>query len=197
MFKNSIHTITEIQKSKSFSCEIFTKITKEIIRYTFSFFDPMTMTWYILEKKSDKHVEPDPPFEWVEFKRPDGTYLMIYNTFVWATNIDILGEIVKGTVLPPLHRDEDVTISRNVPIVNLLLEDAINDDKPVASANKTYEDVEPKSIKPTTATTKSCDAGTQTEKSDKKSGCAIMWLKINDYNVDNIDLEFHLVFTYS
>ena len=86
---------------------------------------------------------------------------------------------MKGTVLPPLHRDEDVTISRNVPIVNMLLEDAMDDDKPVASPNKTYEDVEPKSVKPTTTTTtttttKSCDAGTQTEKSDKKSGCAIM-----------------------
>ena len=91
-------------------------------------------------------------------------------------NIDILGEIVKGTYLPPLHRDEDVTISRNVPIVNMLLEDAINDDPPVTSPNKTYEDVEPKSVKPTTTTTstKSCDAGTQTEKSDKKSGCVIM-----------------------
>ena len=124
----------------------------------------------------------------------------MYNTYVWATNIDILGEIVKGTYLPPLHRDEDVSISRNVPIVNMLLEDAMDDDKPVTSPNKTYEDVEPKSVKPTTTTTtttttKSCDAGTQTEKSDKKSGCAIMWLKINDCNVDNIDWKFYFVFT--
>ena len=83
---------------------------------------------------------------------------------------------MKGTVLPPLHRNEDVTISRNVPIVNMLLEDAINDDKPVKTGtintgHKTYEDVNPKAAAPVT---KSCDAGTQTEKSDKKSGCGIM-----------------------
>ena len=84
---------------------------------------------------------------------------------------------MKGTVLPPLHRDEDVTISRNVPIVNMLLEDAINDDKPFRTGttntgHKTYEDVEPKAAAP--VTTKSCDAETQTEKTDKKNGCGIM-----------------------
>ena len=27
---------------------------------------------FISEKKTDKHIEPDLPFEWVEFRRPDG-----------------------------------------------------------------------------------------------------------------------------
>ena len=30
---------------------------------------------YILEKKPEKHIEPDPPFEWVEFRRPDGKFM--------------------------------------------------------------------------------------------------------------------------
>ena len=39
-----------------------------------------------------------------------------------------LGEIVKGTILPPLHRYDDVIISREVPIINVLLDDAMKED---------------------------------------------------------------------
>ena len=39
------------------------------------------------------------------------------------------------------------------------------------SSNKIYETVEAKKEKPLVI---SCDAGTQTEKNDKKSGCVIM-----------------------
>ena len=38
------------------------------------------------------------------------------------------GEIVKGTILPPLHREEDVVISRDVPIIDVLLDDAMKED---------------------------------------------------------------------
>ena len=39
----------------------------------------------------------------------------------------ILGEIVKGTVLPPIHRDNDVKIPKHVPIVPLQLKVGMND----------------------------------------------------------------------
>ena len=77
---------------------------------------------------------------------------------------------MKGTVLPPIHRDEDVIISKHVPIVNMVLEDSTKE--PNNSEHKTYEAVQMKETpKPKSV---SCDAGTQTEKVEKKGGCMIM-----------------------
>ena len=58
----------------------------------------------------------------------------------------------------------------------MLLEEAINDvDKPKPISNDTshkiYEDVQPKPRKPEIV---SCDAGTQTERVDKRGGCSVM-----------------------
>ena len=82
-------------------------------------------------------------------------------------------------MLPSLHRDEDVRIPTNVPIVNMLLEEAINDvdkPKPISpisndTSHKIYEDVQPK---PRKSEIVSCDAGTQTERVDKRGGCSVM-----------------------
>ena len=95
---------------------------------------------------------------------------------------------MKGTILPPLHRDNDVIISREVPIINVLLDDAMKEETNPKEKNKTpiMTEKEPKSKSPTTPDSKhqkdnpssetfnACDAGTQTEKFEKKGGCHIM-----------------------
>ena len=93
----------------------------------------------------------------------------------WFTISFILGEVVKGTVLPPIHRENDVKIPKHVPIVNMVLEESNRDQCHNNPEHKTYEAVQLKETpKPQTV---SCDAGTQTEKVDKKGGCLIMWFK--------------------
>ena len=83
-----------------------------------------------------------------------------------------LGEIVKGTVLPPIHRDNDIKIPKHVPIVNMVIDDSSKEPGQSKSEHKTYEAVQMKETpKPSTI---SCDAGTQTEKVEKKGGCLIM-----------------------
>jgi len=118
-----------------------------------------------LPKTNEKSFEPDPPFEWVNFRKSDG-------------------EIVKGTILPPLHREKDVIIAKEVPIINVLLDDAMKEDtetKPAlnnksakAKVIELQEDSEEEKSKLPKETFNACDAGTQTEKSDKKGGCFIM-----------------------
>ena len=54
----------------------------------------------------------------------------------------ILGEIVKGTVLPPIHRDNDVKIPKHVPIVNMVIDDNSNEPGQSNSDHKTYESVQ-------------------------------------------------------
>ena len=86
--------------------------------------------------------------------------------------IFISGEVVKGTVLPPIHRENDVKIPKHVPIVNMVLEESNRDQCHNNPEHKTYEAVQLKETpKPQTV---SCDAGTQTEKVDKKGGCLLM-----------------------
>ena len=60
-----------------------------------------------------------------------------------------VGQIIKGTVLPPIHKDEET------------------------QDQKAYEDIE---LKPAIQKSLSCDASTQTDiKSEKKTaGCAVM-----------------------
>ena len=84
----------------------------------------------------------------------------------------ILGEIVKGTVLPPIHRDNDVKIPKHVPIVNMVIDDNSREPGQSHSDHKTYESVQIKETPKPSAI--SCDAGTQTEKVEKKGGCLIM-----------------------
>ena len=98
------------------------------------------------------------------------------------------GEIVKGTILPPLHRDNDVVISREVPIINVLLDDAMYEDTNTVEKNKptiikeketqipmpTKQDNRDKKDNPSSDVFNACDAGTQTEKFEKKGGCHIM-----------------------
>jgi hypothetical protein len=102
----------------------------------------------------------------------------------YFTNLS--GEIVKGTILPPLHRENDVIISRDVPIINVLLDDALKEETNPKEKNKTptMKEKEPKSPtkpdskyqkdNPSSETFNACDAGTQTEKFEKKGGCHIM-----------------------
>ena len=135
-------------------------------------------------KACGRNSEPDPPFEWVDFRKADGKYFALFLTF--PSNYS--GEIVKGTILPPLHRDNDVIISRDVPIINVLLDDALKEETNLTEKNKTHtmKGKEPKSQSPTETDSKhqkdnqpsetfnACDAGTQTEKFEKKGGCHIM-----------------------
>jgi len=108
--------------------------------------------------------EPDPPFEWVDFRKADG-------------------EIVKGTILPPLHRDDDVIIARDVPIINVLLDDAMKEEPiPVEKLIRpTIKEREIRIESPSKGNAakkddafNACDMGTQTEKAEKKSGCRLM-----------------------
>merc|ERR1712113_173590 len=89
-------------------------------------------------KKPEITTEQNPPFEWIEFRRADG-------------------EIVKGTVLPALVKDEKIDIPIEIAEADSEVE-----------KEKVYEDVQPRD-----GTKLSCDAETQTEKYDKKSSCAI------------------------
>ena len=83
----------------------------------------------------------------------------------------ISGEIVKGTVLPPIHRDDDVKIPKHVPIVNMVIDNS-SKEPGQSNSDKTYEALQIReTLKPSTI---SCDAGTQTEKVEKKGGCLIM-----------------------
>eukprot|EP00092_Neocalanus_flemingeri_P033900 GFUD01036864.1.p1 GENE.GFUD01036864.1~~GFUD01036864.1.p1 ORF type:complete len:1534 (+),score=418.92 GFUD01036864.1:96-4697(+) len=125
------------------------------------------------QKTFENSSETDPPFEWVDFRKKDG-------------------EIVKGTILPPLHRENDVIIAREVPIINVLLDDAMKEDiKVEPNIKKTsIKENEIKIQKQTHVENKvtkddecsetpkdafnACDAGTQTEKVDKKGGCQVM-----------------------
>jgi len=92
-----------------------------------------------------------------------------------------VGEIVKGTILPPLHREDDVVISREVPIINVLLDDAMKEDTNInekimktISKEKEIKVNVPKSVEKGPESPSACDAGTQTEKSEKKGGCLVM-----------------------
>ena len=123
----------------------------------------------ILDQGGVEHT--DPPFEWIEFRRKDGIYILEID-ITELIYVFILGEVVKGTVLPPIHRENDVKIPKHVPIVNMVLEESNRDQCPANPEHKTYEAVQLKETpKPQTV---SCDAGTQTEKVDKKGGCLIM-----------------------
>ena len=95
---------------------------------------------------------------------------------------------MKGTILPPLHRDNDVIISRELPIINVLLDDAMKEDnqpnkkknKPIMKEtetqikNPTELDNKEQKDNPSSGTFNACDAGTQTGKFEKKGGCHIM-----------------------
>ena len=79
---------------------------------------------------------------------------------------------MKGTVLPPIHRDDDVKIPKHVPIVNMVIDNSSKKPGQSNSENQTYEALQMReTLKPSTI---SCDAGTQTEKVEKKGGCLIM-----------------------
>ena len=99
---------------------------------------------------------------------------------------------MKGTILPPLHRENDVIIAREVPIINVLLDDAMKEE-PKLKSNikiamvkenefkiKEHTQVEDKTPKNDTSSETSkdaynaCDMGTQTEKIEKKGGCLLM-----------------------
>jgi hypothetical protein len=133
-------------------------------------------------KASERNSEPDPPFEWVDFRKADGKYFALFLTF--TSNYS--GEIVKGTILPPLHRDKYVIISRDVPIINVLLNDAMKEDTNTVEKNKpttikenqipmpSKQDNKDKKDNPSSDVFNACDAGTQTEKFAKKGGCHIM-----------------------
>ena len=89
----------------------------------------------------------DPPFEWVEFRKADGRnccYVFL------QVKLTVAGEIVKGTVLPSLHGPASGTQRR-----------AGEQEAGVAGNKEKKRSV-------------ACDAGTQTEKPDKKGGCSLM-----------------------
>ena len=124
--------------------------------------------------------EPDPPFEWVDFRKADGKFLL---SFMFLVTNKIAGEIVKGTILPPLHRDDDVIIARDVPIINVLLDDAMKEEPiPVEKLIRpTIKEREIRIESPSKGNAAkkddafpACDMGTQTEKAEKKSGCRLM-----------------------
>merc|ERR1719476_609560 len=89
-------------------------------------------------KKEEKITETD-TFEWIEFRRSDG-------------------EIVKGSVLPPLMKEE-------VFVSPVEMDEERN--------HKMYEDVN-LAQKKLVAKSNSCDAETQTDKLDKKTVCVLM-----------------------
>ena len=94
---------------------------------------------------------------------------------------------MKGTILPPLHRENDVIIAREVPIINVLLDDAMKEE-PKLKSNIKIPTVKDKELKikehktPKIDTSSeapkdaynACEMGTQTEKIDKKGGCLLM-----------------------
>ena len=77
---------------------------------------------------------------------------------------------MKGTVLPPIPRDENISIPKHVPIVNMVIDDRRHDQEEGQNdvGSKTYETIQlmPKTV--------SCDAETQTEKVERKGACLIM-----------------------
>ena len=86
--------------------------------------------------------------------------------------------MVKGTILPPLHRDDDVIISREVPIINVLLDDAMKEDinlnKKITKSLELEREAQNKKMDPVKTKNSACDAGTQTDKIDKKGACQLM-----------------------
>ena len=66
---------------------------------------------------------------------------------------------MKGTVLPPLIKDEDINIEMK--------------KESVADTRKLYEDVEPK-VELRRETKMSCDVQTQTDRIERKAVCALM-----------------------